>query len=66
MTVEAHNVHVGDQLKKGDIVSFSYWIHARRDVPVQAEIYRRRHDLSWNDVLLSSASEPRRVLNGIN
>ena len=51
-------------LIKGDIVTFSYEIHARKDLPVNPEIYRIRTDVSWEDVLHSSASE-RRMLIGM-
>jgi hypothetical protein len=37
----------------GDVVSFSYEVHARRDTPVNPSIYRIRHDLLWDDVLNS-------------
>eukprot|EP00026_Physarum_polycephalum_P003600 Phypoly_transcript_03613.p1 GENE.Phypoly_transcript_03613~~Phypoly_transcript_03613.p1 ORF type:complete len:792 (+),score=79.66 Phypoly_transcript_03613:110-2377(+) len=50
------NVHIPAPAK-GDIVTFSYEVHARRELPVNAEIYRVRTDLSWKDVLLNSLRE---------
>ena len=48
----------------GEIVSFSFENHARRDLPVNPSIYRVRADLSWEDVLESFAKE-KKFLNGM-
>eukprot|EP00026_Physarum_polycephalum_P002695 Phypoly_transcript_02703.p1 GENE.Phypoly_transcript_02703~~Phypoly_transcript_02703.p1 ORF type:complete len:811 (+),score=66.41 Phypoly_transcript_02703:184-2616(+) len=42
---------------KGDIVSFSYEITSRWDVPINPEIHRLRPDLSWEDVVLNAVYE---------
>jgi hypothetical protein len=41
----------------GDVVTFSYEIHARRELPVNPEIYRVRTDVSWEEVILNSLKE---------
>lgn len=52
-----HESVIVEKISKGDIVSFSFEGHAKRDIPVNPKIYRIRYDLSWKDVLSSSASE---------
>jgi hypothetical protein len=49
----------------GDIVTFSYETSARRELPVQPEIYRTRTDVSWQDVVLNYAKE-QKYRNGTN
>jgi hypothetical protein len=61
--VPAENVFV-PTLGIGDIVSFSYECHARRDIPVNPKIYRIRTDVSWEEVVCNSAKE-KTFLNGI-
>ena len=48
----------------GEIVSFSFESHARRDVPVRPKIYRIRTDVSWEDISWNLAHESR-SLNGM-
>ena len=45
-------------------MSFSYEVNSRREVPVNAEIYRVRSDLSWEDILLDFSKELK-SLNGM-
>ena len=45
-------------------MSFSYEVNSRREVPVNAEIYRVRTDLSWEDILLDFFKELK-SLNGM-
>lgn len=54
-----------EKLQLGDIVTFSYEKNARREVPGNAKIYRVRHDLDWNEVLLSDTKKKEIFLNGI-
>jgi hypothetical protein len=35
----------------GDIVTFSYESQSRREVPINATIYRVRRDIAWLDVV---------------
>ena len=49
---------------KGDVVTFSYEVHARRELPTNPEITRKRTDLSWEEVVESSQNEVK-VLNGM-
>lgn len=47
----AENVTTQTWPAVGDVVSFSFESHARRDVPVLPSVFRIRTDLSWEDVL---------------
>ena len=52
--VPMQNVHIlSPPLSIGEVVTFSYDKLARRDIPVNAEIFRRRSDMKWEDVLAS-------------
>jgi hypothetical protein len=62
--VPANSVHV-PSLIKGDIVTFSYEVHARKDLPVNPEISRIRTDVLWEDVQRSAASE-QKLLRGMS
>ena len=35
----------------GDVVSFSYDAHSRRDIPVNPKIFKVRTDISWEEVV---------------
>lgn len=59
--VPRHNVHVVPFPSNGDIVSFSFKIDSRKELPVDAEIIRVRRDVSWEDVISSHSSD----INGI-
>ena len=48
----------------GDVVSFSFEIYARRDVPARPTIYRIRTDVSWEDVVHNFHQE-NKYLNGV-
>ena len=52
-------------LAVGDVVTFSYEINARREVPVNPQIVRIRRDLEWEEVTANFAKE-RRFRNGIS
>eukprot|EP00026_Physarum_polycephalum_P001724 Phypoly_transcript_01726.p1 GENE.Phypoly_transcript_01726~~Phypoly_transcript_01726.p1 ORF type:complete len:978 (+),score=124.21 Phypoly_transcript_01726:128-3061(+) len=41
----------------GEVVTFTYEIHSRRDVPVNPKISRVRTDLAWDDVVMNSPSD---------
>jgi hypothetical protein len=45
----------------GEIVTFSYELSTRRDTPANAEIFRTRTDVLWEDVANSYAQERRFV-----
>jgi hypothetical protein len=47
----------------GDVVTFSYESHARRDLPVNPKIFRIRTDVTWEEVVYNSSLE-RQYLNG--
>jgi hypothetical protein len=57
-------VQVTTTPKKGDVVTFSYEIHARRELPFNPNIIRIRMDLSWEDVVAGAFTE-KKHLNGI-
>eukprot|EP00026_Physarum_polycephalum_P001621 Phypoly_transcript_01623.p1 GENE.Phypoly_transcript_01623~~Phypoly_transcript_01623.p1 ORF type:complete len:1048 (-),score=160.89 Phypoly_transcript_01623:116-2998(-) len=46
----------------GDVVSFSYDMHTRRDLPVNPVIYKLRNDLSWEDVVRNHVQEEKHIL----
>jgi hypothetical protein len=48
----------------GDVVTFSYEINARQNLPVNPEIVRIRKDIEWEDVVANYAKE-RRFRNGL-
>ena len=48
----------------GDVVSFSFEIYARRDVPARPIMYRIRTDVSWEDVVHNFYQE-NKYLNGV-
>lgn len=52
-------------LHVGDIVTFSYENHARRDLPVNPKIYRIRTDLDWQEVINNFKKEET-FLSGIH
>eukprot|EP00026_Physarum_polycephalum_P004271 Phypoly_transcript_04288.p1 GENE.Phypoly_transcript_04288~~Phypoly_transcript_04288.p1 ORF type:complete len:615 (+),score=69.63 Phypoly_transcript_04288:198-1847(+) len=62
-TVPSESVHVSG-IKMGEIVSFSYETHSRREVPINPLIYRVRTDLVWEDVVLNSFREPGHTSEG--
>jgi hypothetical protein len=47
----------------GDVVSFSFESHNRRDVPVGPKIYRIRTDVSWEDLVRNTLKD-NKSLNG--
>lgn len=51
-------------ISPGDVVTFSYEVHARRELPVNPVIERVRFDVSWEDVVLNSIKE-KKYRNGI-
>lgn len=56
-TVEENQIEgIPTPLKVGDIVSFSYEAHSRRDIPSGVLVYRIRSDIKWDDILSSSSS----------
>eukprot|EP00026_Physarum_polycephalum_P000948 Phypoly_transcript_00949.p1 GENE.Phypoly_transcript_00949~~Phypoly_transcript_00949.p1 ORF type:complete len:1118 (+),score=84.56 Phypoly_transcript_00949:49-3402(+) len=57
-TVPPSHVQV-PSLAIGDVVSFSYESGARRELPVNPQIYRVRTDIEWEDVVESAANEQR-------
>ena len=44
----------------GDVVTFSYESHSRRDEPVNPKIFRVRADVSWEELMESNAREGKR------
>ena len=48
-----HSVHIPTPAV-GEIVTFSYDNLARRNIPVNPEIFRRRPDVRWEEVVLNS------------
>lgn len=61
------NVNLGPEigiLGPGDVVTFSYEMHARNNGPVNTTIIRKREDLSWEEVVSNSVKE-RRFRSGI-
>lgn len=51
-------------LKRGDIVTFAYENYSRHSIPVRPKIMRKRTDLSWEEVVKSSAHTLPQNLNG--
>eukprot|EP00026_Physarum_polycephalum_P001228 Phypoly_transcript_01229.p1 GENE.Phypoly_transcript_01229~~Phypoly_transcript_01229.p1 ORF type:complete len:1158 (+),score=134.52 Phypoly_transcript_01229:34-3507(+) len=51
--------------KKGEIVTFSYEIHSRRE-PLNPEIYRARPDLTWDDLLQDEFKDHKYLLNDLS
>eukprot|EP00026_Physarum_polycephalum_P001524 Phypoly_transcript_01526.p1 GENE.Phypoly_transcript_01526~~Phypoly_transcript_01526.p1 ORF type:complete len:780 (-),score=98.01 Phypoly_transcript_01526:986-3034(-) len=51
ITVPAKNVEVPIPLTGGDVVTFSFEVNARRDLPVNPKIYRIRTDVSWPEIV---------------
>lgn len=39
------------EIKKGDVVTFTHLQHSRLSVPVSPSIYRIRKDVDWRDVV---------------
>ena len=50
--------------KIGDIVSFTYEVHARRDLPVSPKVYRVRTDVTWEDLVLGEFKD-NKIINGM-
>ena len=48
--VPSESVQLASKLRVGEIASFSYESHSRREAPVNPVIYRKREDLLWDDV----------------
>ena len=48
--VPACDIHIPTP-KVGEVVSYSFEGHARRDMPVNPKIYRVRTDISWDYVV---------------
>jgi hypothetical protein len=63
-SVPRHNVRIDPQPSKGDIVTFSYAINARRELPINPEITRIRTNITWTDIIASNGTEEK-FLNGI-
>jgi hypothetical protein len=59
-----HDVKIVPLPSKGDIVTFSYEISTRKELPVNPEIQKIRTDISWEDVLASHTNEEK-YLNGL-
>lgn len=55
---------LGPLLGPGDVVTFSYEQHARREGPVNATIVRVRNDISWEHVVRNNSCE-RKFIQGI-
>ena len=55
-TVPRDDVHV-PRLSLGDIVSFSYYVNTRHDIPTRPSVYRIRTDVEWDDVITSARSD---------
>ena len=51
--VPTHSVHIPTPAV-GEIVTFSYDNLARRNIPVNPEIFRKRPDVRWEEVVLNS------------
>lgn len=47
----------------GDIVTFSYERHARREVPVDAKVVRVRNDVVWEDIVRDHVSSNNGKIN---
>lgn len=64
--VSIPNVHVDPLPSKGDIVTFSYEINTRHELPVNPEIIRVRSDVTWLDVVHShDHATDQKFINGI-
>jgi hypothetical protein len=48
------NIFTSSIPRVGDVVSFSYERHARKDGPYNPKIVRIRTDILWEDVVLNS------------
>eukprot|EP00026_Physarum_polycephalum_P000389 Phypoly_transcript_00389.p1 GENE.Phypoly_transcript_00389~~Phypoly_transcript_00389.p1 ORF type:complete len:1231 (+),score=194.32 Phypoly_transcript_00389:52-3744(+) len=53
-TVPASDVHA--RVRVGDVVTYSFEGHARREVPVNPKIFRVRTDVLWDDIVHSVRS----------
>eukprot|EP00026_Physarum_polycephalum_P002318 Phypoly_transcript_02324.p1 GENE.Phypoly_transcript_02324~~Phypoly_transcript_02324.p1 ORF type:complete len:754 (+),score=90.25 Phypoly_transcript_02324:5-2266(+) len=49
-SVPSENIHLKEKPHAGEIVTFSYKIHSREAVPVAPVIYRKREDVTWDDL----------------
>ena len=56
------------QMKRGDVVTFSYTTYTAKSTPTQPRILRTRRDVSWDDVLRDHATQntQKLTLNGIH
>jgi hypothetical protein len=48
--VPYYNVHIPTPLV-GDVVTFSYELHSRREAPVNPVIFKKRVDVNWGDIV---------------
>jgi hypothetical protein len=65
LSIPMQSVHASPLPSKGDIVTISYEVNARRTLPVNPEIRRVRTDVIWEDVLASHRNEEN-YLNGMS
>lgn len=49
--VPPENMLLKQQLKPGDIVTFTFDSYSRRAAPVDPKITHKREDISWEDIL---------------
>ena len=56
------------QMKRGDVVTFSYTTYTAKSTPTQPRILHTRRDVSWDDVLRDHATQntQKLILNGIH
>lgn len=52
------------KVKPGDIVTYAFNDYYKKDTPVNVKVYRKRSDLSWEDVINNYERE-KRCLNGL-
>ena len=63
LTVPWHNVHMSSVVE-GDVVTFSYELQSRRELPLNPIVHRKRLDLEWDDVV-DNHNKDQRFLNGM-
>ena len=64
LAVPLENVYTSG-LTPGDVVTYSFELQLRGELPHNPKIYRKRIDLDWEDVVINSA-EDQQYLNGMN
>jgi len=63
MKVERENIKIETEVRRGDIVSFSFDNFSKSSIPVNPQVYRIRADVTWEDVINNESGDPQ--LNGI-